>query len=445
MTSSHRTFLRLWGVAVIAHLAGNWQYGDVIPRVTPVGLCLTVAGLVATALVVWPRVATMLVLSGLVVVSSILEAPVLGNHWLLAAFVGVAYIATAGEWVRFVPVAQTVLVVFYLCAAFAKLNSGFLDPATSCGLFYANQGLAEVGLAPISATSWPGSVTAWGAALVELSVVPLLLIRRTRRVGAIGAIAFHGLLSLDLAQHFYDFTAVLVPLFALFLMPEFGERFERAVNHRNVARVVAALALLVGVAVTVANVTPVKAWSAAWLTDGSFVWWVPLLILVIWAALGSASVESVSMGTPLAVVFALLVGLNGVTPYLEIKTAYGWNMYSNLVVVDGESNHFIVRRGLPLRSGHEDLVTIRGSDDSGLRAYADEGYLIPWPSFLSYTAGHPGIAVTYERGGVVHVVDDVSDDDLLRGPVPWWWRFLPLRSINGETPQECQPSFLPAL
>ena len=35
----------------------------------------------------------------------------------------------------------------------------------------------------------------------------------------------------------------------------------------------------------------------------------------------------------------LLVVANGLTPYLELKTGFGWNMYANLRTVDGESNH----------------------------------------------------------------------------------------------------------
>jgi hypothetical protein len=64
----------------------------------------------------------------------------------------------------------------------------------------------------------------------------------------------------------------------------------------------------------------------------------------------------------LAVVF-----INGLTPYLEMNTDYGWNIYSNLVTVDGESNHLLIRSTLPLRSGHEDLAAIVESDDHDCR------------------------------------------------------------------------------
>ena len=73
----------------------------------------------------------------------------LGNHWLLAGIVSLAYLLTWGQWDSFEPAARVILLLFYGFAAFAKINSGFLDPTTSCGVFYANQALTEVGLAGI--------------------------------------------------------------------------------------------------------------------------------------------------------------------------------------------------------------------------------------------------------------------------------------------------------
>ena len=69
------------------------------------------------------------------------------------------------------------LVVFYAFAAFAKLNSGFFDPNTSCAVFYANQGLTSWGFPTFPADSASASFAIWSSVLVELSVVPLLVWR----------------------------------------------------------------------------------------------------------------------------------------------------------------------------------------------------------------------------------------------------------------------------
>ena len=80
----------------------------------------------------------------------------------------------------------------------------------------------------------------------------------------------------------------------------------------------------------------------------------------------------------------LLVFANGLTPYLELKTGYGWNMYANLRTVDGESNHLVVRRTLPLTDEQADLVRIIATDDPGLAAYEVRDYALTWQQFRIY-------------------------------------------------------------
>ena len=55
-------------------------------------------------------------------------------------------------------------------------------------------------------------------------------------------------------------------------------------------------------------------------------------------------------------VVPVLVVLNGLSPFLELRTAYAFNMYANLETAAGESNHFLVPRTLPLTDYQGDLV-----------------------------------------------------------------------------------------
>ncbi|WP_110183386.1 hypothetical protein [Nocardioides solisilvae] len=442
-----RVFARMWAVAALAHLAGNFRQGELLPSPDVLGVGLAALGVVATAVLLDPRPRRVLVLAALVTVTAVLEAPVLGNHWLLAALVSAGYLLTGGRWARFEPLARTVLVGFYSFAAFAKLNTGFLDPATSCGTFHLDQALGQLGLPGAGTSGLLPLLAVWGPAAVELAVPALLLLPRTRRAGVLLAMAFHTFLSLDLGQHFYDFTAVLLPLFALFLADPFFARLDSlgGVVGRRGRRLLRTGVVVVGATVTAANVLPLTVGSAAWLESGSFLWWLPYVGLVAWAVRrpGPRARLTWRLG-PAGVALAALVVANGLTPYLELKSAYGWHMYANLVLVDGESNHLVVRDSLPLRDGHEDLVRVVASSDAGLEAYADTAYRLPWPSFRSYLHQHPEASVTYERAGTTVSVDRAADSGLA-DPVPWWWRWMPLRSVDVETPDTCQDSFLPAL
>ena len=220
------------GMAALFHLAGNAR-----PSFSPPDLALTSVQLGVGATALWtcfrPRVQLpLLLLCGLIPMSAWLEAPVVGNHWVLAAALSTTYLlaGVAGgfmrerrgagpTWSRFLPAGRAVLLIAYGMASFAKLNTDFFDPVTSCAVFYQHQLVRSWGLERLSSVGHPvlGRGVALGASLVELSVPLLLLIRRTRRAGILLALSFHWLIALDLDQHFWDFSSVLFVAFLLFL------------------------------------------------------------------------------------------------------------------------------------------------------------------------------------------------------------------------------------
>ena len=224
----YRTRLFAVGLSVAAlfHLAGNPRP----PWIPVTGLFLVVQLAVAAAAVAVltsrrPR-AALGVLCALIPLSAWLEAPVVGNHWVLAAAISLCYVLAelagwrrdpgsgdddAGPWSRFAPAARLSVVIAYGFAAFAKFNTDFFDPGTSCTVFYHDQLVRSWGLAGLSSAGRPalGMVVAVAAAITELLVVVLLVGRRTRRYGLLLALPFHWVLALDWGQHFWDFSSVL--------------------------------------------------------------------------------------------------------------------------------------------------------------------------------------------------------------------------------------------
>ena len=448
MSARERLFARMWAVAALAHLAGNPSYGDVWPRPSAVGVALLAVGLASVVVLARPTHRAMLVLAATVTVSAALEAPMLSNHWLLAAAVSLAYAATAGRWELFAPVARWTLVVFYGFAAFAKLNSGFLDPSTSCAVFYANQTLTAAHLPALPPGSAGATAVIVATVLAEAAIPLLLVMPLTRHAGVLLGVAFHGLLSLDLAQHFYDFTAVLLALFVLFLSEDVGVAAEKTIGSvpERWRRVVCAGIVVFGLAITVANVTPPVPVSTWFLKRISFVAWGPYLALATWLVVRARAAERPSWRlAPAGAIVVGLVAVNGLTPYLELKTAYGFTMYANLVTTNGRSNHLLLTRTLPMRRDQDRLVEILSSNHRGLARYAAQGYWLPWPSFRAFLAAHPDVSVTYRRDGETVSLWRASDRPELVAPVPWWWRWMPLRAIDNRDPPRCQTAFLHAL
>ncbi len=142
----------------------------------------------------------------------------------------------------------------------------------------------------------------------------------------------------------------------------------------------------------------------------------------------------------------LIVLLNGLTPYLEIKTAYGYTMYSNLTTADGSTNHLIVPRTFPVNGNAADVVHIVRTNDAGLQEYVTLGYDLPYLSLRAYLAEHRDAAITYVRKGASHELAHASDDpDLVRPVSDLERKLFALRAVDQQDPPRCQDVFLPAL
>lgn len=452
-------FSATWAVAVLFHLAGNsWVapwWGKAL------------LGLSAVAVLARPRSTSLAaVLSVSVLVNVWLEAPLLSNHFLLHGMIalvvlGAVLLGPSGPGAamgRMLGPVRLLLLSFYAFAAFAKLNHDFFDPVVSCGAQFLRESAGSWGLESLVDELGPGPnrVIAAGVAGIELSVPVLLLLRRTRAAGVLVALAFHFVLAINQDHQFFDFSSVLLVLFLLFLPPGAAESI--VVRLRGVMAALGErwssgpeLLRLGGLAV-VAVTAIGSAWSEQldlWgVLHDAGVW--------LWLAYGIASFVLVALAVrgqrqpagplvppgvgPVLLAVPLLAVLNGLTPYLEAKTAASWNMYSNLAVVDGESNHLLVRRGLPLTDAHERLVEIIEADGVDLGFYIGSDWRLPEVMLEDHLAERPGAVVVGLVDG-----EEVRYDGGQGGARPTWrQKFQVFRAVDGEGPVGCQPSFGPA-
>lgn len=436
-------FQRLWGLAVLAHIIGNPRVGQVIPSPTLLGLVTLATGLIAVAavLIQYDR-RILLVLAGLVPATVFLEAPVLSNHWMLAGMISVALLVallSSDSWNWFSSTARAMHVVFYAFAAFAKLNTDFFDPSVSCSVVFANQSLAAAGLPVVAGGSLVATMLPLVTAGIELLIPVLLVRRKTRMAGVFVGLVFHGVLSFDLDQHIFDFTGALIPLFLLWLPDSLTARLGMSLPRRLQVILGSLLAVLV-----ITTVMPPGRFALVLLTKAFFILWIPAVFaLIVWVA--SRWRPGVDRryrpSSVLAWGLVGLVTLNGLTPYLEVKSASSWNMYSNLSVVDGESNHLIVRSGIPASNAQRDPVEILATDDPGLAQYIDSGYLLPRRNFLNYLADHPDAVVEYRQNGLTRSARGFEigvDLPLLID------KFALLRAIDSRDLTRCERIWLPA-
>jgi hypothetical protein len=240
-----------------------------------------------------------------------------------------------------------------------------------------------------------------------------------------------------LDQHFYDFTAVLIFLFAAFIPADVERKPLRPFLSYAIAVV---LLTLIGF-----SVLPPSGIGNRLLSTVPFLLWIPFLVGWIRYVFRTRPARTLAWGiSPALGIIIVGAFLNGLTPYVELKTAYSFNMYSNLLTADGASNHLLIQRTLPLRDGYEGPVQIIASSDPALELYRDIGYLIAFPEFQRYLVDK-SLAVNYARHGTVFVVANTAEVEGLADEGPWWWRFMPLRALDQQSPPRCQDVFLAAL
>jgi hypothetical protein len=135
----------------------------------------------------------------------------------------------------------------------------------------------------------------------------------------------------------------------------------------------------------------------------------------------------------LAMAVIALLWLNGLSPYLGLKTRTTFDMYSNLRLEADRSNHFLVPRSLDLFGLLRDRVTILDSSDASLRrAYVGTGEEIPYFQLRAYLGEHPHVRVRYLRG------QTETQSEGTQEPVPKWLdKLLVFRPLGERSRSEC--------
>ncbi|MDH4279146.1 MAG: hypothetical protein OEW83_13805, partial [Acidimicrobiia bacterium] len=134
--------------------------------------------------------------------------------------------------------------------------------------------------------------------------------------------------------------------------------------------------------VVVIVATPAPSWIVAypvWLLVGTTVlWWVFSAIVSRSRAQGNWLGDRVAARAPLAILVPVvaLLAANAAAPYLQLRTAAAFNMYSNLETVGVDGDHLLAGGIGGVRS--HDLVLITDApEDHPLAYYVTEGRAVP--------------------------------------------------------------------
>jgi predicted DCC family thiol-disulfide oxidoreductase YuxK len=383
-----------------------------------------------------------------------LQAPIASNHTILRNFFLLAVFA-AGLWhwlqgsgfLRFfadvVPVGRSLLLVMYVFGIFHKINTDFLDPAVSCAVTLWRAMPPPLAWLEHELIHW---LVIYGTFVAEGLIILMLLAPRLRHWGIGGGIAFHGLLALSDHALYPAFSSLAIALHVLFIAPTTAERI---VQQPKVAQLLARLGTPVGLmfVVLIALLVAVQAVLRQYSLAG--VSWLLFLVPMAFALAVApgrpvrASSTGPLLWSPLAWlnIVSLLFFLNNTLPYVGLKTAQTINMFANLRLEGGVSNHLLLG-GPPGPFRYlEDVVTIERAEGSPMleRLAMSENELVYY-ALLDQLDRTPEAVVTFTRNGEQHVDETArtlaSDIDAILHPA-WVRKWFHFRDVDRRSPKPC--------
>lgn len=454
----------LWAISILFQLSSSLYLPlnllhDPATIIGIVELLLLVSSL---SLLLLPRSVSLLNLTALLIVGdTILSAPHLPNHRLLTTFVALSILISSLRNFRKLslriilkeisPTIRFLVLTLYFYAVFHKLNSDFLFSTTSCAKRLYQD--INSGLNILPENSLVLELTPWLTILIEGILPFLLFFSRTRNLAVLIALVFHFFLTLDPFTNYADFSSTMFPLFVFFLSDNFIRKSKNNLNsflqiliQKNILRYFSIFCFVI---IFYLLFNGLKAEYIPFLFYSStFFWFLYTLILITYFAFtinGKWQINRIKNFKIIPSFFpqqllAFLFLLNGTLPYLGVKTRSSFDMYSNLRVEGGISNHLLVKKSLDLLGYTGTLVKIIDSSDPFLiEEYKDKKLLLTYFEFWRYVSAHPEISVTYEINNEQHHLNTVKEEptliippDLLLQKLLWY------RPIDENLPARCQ-------
>lgn len=373
------------------------------------------------------------------------------------------------------PVIRAAVVMMYFWAVLQKLNFDYLDWRHSCAakLHVDIAGYFPDGLVPTAV--WALDCAIWGSLIFETGIPILLIFSRFRFLGFLAALAFHLWLSIHYAAGIYSFSSIVLALLYFFVPGSVAGKlaalWERQLLFigrgdigagRRLARW-SVIIIFMGAIITQAlhYLLIERSYDVFWRANrvGFFVWltwglWLAACYLVsVWQCRRLPRDFSNRPKPTLAWLGLILILVNGINPWIGLKTQTSFSMYSNLRS-EGAGNHLFFRR-IDLFPFQADMIELIGSKPDllsptntpkGIQQFANEGNIFPHFELRRMLSEREGdVEVVYRRvqdqqllkasrkGSLI-----TGDPELFERPPIWWRKTLWFRRHQSlEGPMHC--------
>ncbi len=367
------------------------------------------------------------------------------NHWTLHFLVSLTLVASfvlialkrwsleidSREWLDlFRPIICLLVVLLYLFATLHKLNSRYMSDVGAASQMYRAIVYSEhmAAIAPLFPTDEAFiAILPPLSILLELAIPLMLLFRRSRLAAILIGVLFHSVISLRSYPPALDAIVFVGAVYIPFL-PEASidiinatvlDRLRSSRLYALFKSVILPTIILAVIFVPAVYSLP-KLPSLDWFSFANLLsafWavyvaaYISLLALIIYkiraAEYGKAPYLIASAHYPLVSVLVLAF-LVGMSPYLGLKTAGAFTMFSNLETEGNYSNHWFMPQELQIFDYQKQVCVIETTAED-IPTTAATGTLLTYHRFRKLTRNNPEAAITYTFKGERFELKRIAD------------------------------------
>jgi len=389
------------------------------------------------------------------IVDGVLQMPIYSNHTILKNFFllavlagGIIHALAGNSWQRFFvsiqPVGRALLAIMYVFGVWHKINSGFLDPEASCARALWEKMPLFFSVFDHQAVYFAGI---YGTLVIETVILACLLIPRVRWIGIVAGILFHSMLAMSQYAFYSSFSMLTVALHLLFVSPASAVVITQSRQWRKLVETPLLLrALAYGLWF---GFIGWLAWHGLY-TAAAAIWLLGMLMFFVAVSNHARDADDRGVGemlvspTRVVNIVTLLFFFNCITPYLGLKTAQSMNMFANLRLEGGESNHLILRNAPGPFEYLDDIAEITSAYGNLHLAYIQHsGLRIVYYQLLDILEKNPDVKVSFIRKGVMHEnqTGETLRDDIDQILHPRWFRkWFHFTPVEIQAPKPCSPT-----
>lgn len=468
-------FSILWVIALLFHLTLP-RIRDAILELDTSSIILIPIAISCIAVLLRPSsIRRLAVVAALYIIYFFYSLPTYINHAIMFFMVDLTIVVVfAWHWVHgkdpdqhrqeffeaFAPVGRYLLLMMYFYGIFHKLNTGWLNPDVSCGIVAFNSILVPLNLdGPFT-----DMVAIYGTLILEVFAIIFLCTPRLKYLGFMIGIPFHLMITLFPLAWFMGFTGMVLALYSLFLPEGFGERLSEFIDrikpYRRVMVIVTVLGLagfsllLVGAyqygpdsgSKLIAGIGK----NAYWTFLAALLMAIGILFygIVMTFAFGLKAPTTWRYWVPKPAILWILpvvFFVNGLAPYIGLKTEATVAMFSNLHTEDGQTNHIFFDEPPYLFDYQSKIVHVleaspefvAWAESHAQREYPAGRFTLVEFAFWHYLHMNPLTSVTYEDETGIHKVERAADV-LHEHPQSWLLsKIFTFKPVDNIRPKVC--------